>query len=886
MIVGYALSIAGVEYLFATSGVATLPTSSDANWSTAWTVLDGALDWSSGVSWTVRGRSDGSLDSGSLTFHLHDLVASTGTASGKNVCTWMFTRRPELLPSTHLAVSVPSSVVATLTVDSVAALAIAGYPTTVYVDREAIRVSGSPSGTTLTVAGSGQGYWGSLLAAHSVDGANLRYPVVWATLPTIVRRKVILWAVDDANAATPIWRGTVGVGPELAEDGARFALQCEGIWTGVAAQRLGDPYALCRFSGYWGSAVGALVTRDGSFIGGSTGGARHWRSLDGVLNRIRVATRSAATGGLPTDAGLHLSQVGRALSALANSTSGSNLQVEVFAGSQRALGQSTQTAGTRSARATIADVPPAILRAQAGRYNNFFPVDDASQLPTSWAVQTFTDNGYTTTSKYSLRAEYSADEYLLFDVQSHSATTTASDGTEAPWVQGSMSFEPRNNHVPLRTSSGDLVAEGALVAKVVPVVTGQHVACVLRRVFDSGTTAVSTTIDAADWEWASDGTPSPALAKLVASNATPYAERTYELDGSLTVADVLKEQVVINGWSLGLRGSRIAVVPIGPATPGTTVAATIAETDLCAAPTWQMLAEEQITAVDVDSDAIKLQVTNVSTRGTYGEGRTVKVKLTGQRAQAAAATNLLDFARYVLSRVQGPYSEPIAALTITLAAARWLTTIRWGDYVDVSEWLAPDGAGGRGVGNATALAAFAAATQRAQVVGWDPDLRTGEDGGGTLKLTLLLFAQVAGYAPACKVATSPSTTTITVATDFINGVGEYTSPDVGEADGGAAQFRAGDVVQFRLMDSTTETVYGPYTILSVSTVTITFTGAIDAALRTAIAAGDWYDLVYYYATGIIGGADATRQLGFAFVGSYTAGIIGGDASLPNRPWAP
>lgn len=885
------LSIAGLEYAFTTSGVSTLPTCSDGDYSNLWTVLESSLDWTDGVAWSVRARSDGSLESGSLTFTLHDVVPATGSAAGKNVCTYLFTRRPSLIGSSRLAVSAGASG-ATIEATSIAALGLSGYPATIYVDREAVGVvSDAGDDISMNVAGgtAGRGRYGSLATSHTVDAANLVYPTVWGALPTITRRKAILWAVDDTNAATAIWRGNVGVGPSLHADGAAFDIQCEGIWTQVANQRIGTPNAIVRFAGYWGGLIGMNLYRDGAIIGIGGAGGQHYRTLAAACaGALRSLTYNLVTNSV-TDVTPTLSPYAGGIRGSAVTTSGSNLQVEIYAGSQRITSNSTGTAGARYASATIARVPAAILRSANGTYENYFPVDGLTDLPVSWSSTVSAPiGGFTTTVQQSLVCEYGS-EWAVFAVASSGNNTSAARPTWflGPYIRGNMSLTPRDgtDEPALPPSIHEVVAEGELKGTLSVRVNTGHFAVGLRYLLDSATAELRSSIDVNDWEWSVDAT---ALPRIIAATSSGYAERIWYIDGSQTAGDITKEICATNGLGLCLRGSRLAVVVIGPATRATTVAATLTEADLVDNATWQAQSEEQITALKIESSARNLVVQNRTAENTYGPGRTVTAKLEGQSAIVRAMANYQDFVRYMLSRLSGPYAEPIAAVTIKVAAASWLTTIKCGDYIDLSEWLAPAGDGTRGVGNATALAAFATSTQRAQVVGWDPDLRPTSD-GGTLTLTCLLFTQVAGYAPACKVASTGSTTTVTVATGFITApggvTGDYSSPDVAAADGGSSKFAIGDRVQFRKMNITTDTVFGPYTVQNVSGTTVTFTGAIDAGMRIAITAGDWYDLEYADLSDVVGGANESAQAGYAFCGNATTGVIG-STTYGNQTWAP
>ena len=159
-----------------------------------------------------------------------------------------------------------------------------------------------------------------------------------------------------------------------------------------------------------------------------------------------------------------------------------------------------------------------------------------------------------------------------------------------------------------------------------------------------------------------------------------------------------------------------------------------------------------------------------------------------------------------------------------------------------------------------------------------------------LRLEVLLFAQVAGYAPACRIASSPTTTSVVVATGHINpggaSPGDYTNPDAGAADGGASTFKVDDKARLRRMNVAADT-FDPsvFTVVSVVGTTITVSPALDAATRTGIAGGEWWTLVPAHASELVGAPNEVAQLAYAYCGDDATGVIGG-TTYPNKPWSP
>jgi hypothetical protein len=195
---------------------------------------------------------------------------------------------------------------------------------------------------------------------------------------------------------------------------------------------------------------------------------------------------------------------------------------------------------------------------------------------------------------------------------------------------------------------------------------------------------------------------------------------------------------------------------------------------------------------------------------------------------------------------------------------RYLTTAELGAIVSVTDWLIPNGSGGRGLSSASGV-----------IVAREVVLE--ERGGGSIALDLILFPRVAyGYAPCARVASRSSTATVLISQTTVGAATGYSGGD------DATTFEAGDKVQLVLRDATTLTTQD-LTVQSVNAAshTITFTAAINSTFQTAIDASAYVDLRFaHFDTPV-----QTSQRGWMWVGDDTTRVIDGTTD-PARAIAP
>jgi hypothetical protein len=288
-------------------------------------------------------------------------------------------------------------------------------------------------------------------------------------------------------------------------------------------------------------------------------------------------------------------------------------------------------------------------------------------------------------------------------------------------------------------------------------------------------------------------------------------------------------------------------------------------------PTWKRFDDFPINRVEVSVPGVtNLGVVNQRSVDRYGIGRTVEVKLESLNRPEVVLDNPIALATQVFQRILGLYDRPIDVIRVPL---RWSQrdNAAAGKWIKITDWLAPNGQGTRGN------------TERVgMVINHDMDYRS-----GTVWVTALCLRNTYGYAPSCRVA-SISGATLTIATAYIRGVGDYAGSNTVQYsgtgnDGGTSKFVAGDKVRLVLWDTTTKTVES-FTVQSVNVVakTITLTASVPTSPY------NWPSLA---TTGIVtleydefATCTTTQRSKYAFWGNATTGVIDGTATN-NREWS-
>ena len=854
---GWALTITGVPYAFTTHDMGTL-TSSSPLWWAGETGVTYANGWLSPPRGTISERAkplEGELEVSPLSFELHDAAT---TAGGSPLLTSLAGRDAALLTSTPLA----STVTASATSITVGNGALFTAPCFAWLNTECVRVT-AVAGNVLTVT---RGRLGTKAIAHTVDAAVGYFPELYASVPWTTRRKVNLWRVEGTTA-TLYWSGYAVRAPALAAEGARYTMACDPLWQVQASNGVGGNTGSTRLAGYnsgninEGSGFVLLTTR--TTLGGGTDPATgtrvnaitrgSFRTLDQLFRQHQDLASS-----LTNTAGQRVVyQFSRGVNSLSiNADSTLPFRTEAAWSDTASVSEYARANGTRHAvTLRLADVPQngmTLVSSTTG--SGSFLLSSLASLPTTWSETTTTEASLTTAEQPALRLHLDDSWSALL-----TRVTTADTAALGPHISGSAIVwaprkagaqvpQPRTGTVP-----HTWVLLGSPVLKVCYRVRTDHWLLGLKN------SVIGLCEDAVadDWDWSSvyaSGASGPALRATVGLRTA----REWLFDGDRTLGSVVTECSLLHGCTPVMRSGRLAIHAWGWPAAGAQATVTLTATDLIGLPTWSRWADGIVNRLKIKGEALNVEATLQQSRARYGPGRTITVELAGIEDQSLPVDDPYAFAREVVGRLE-LWSEPLAVATLTLKASLW-DTVELGAMIRVSEWMLPDGSGGRGlVAKAGLVVARTLDLERAQ-----------------MKVEALLFPrQSYPYAPCGKADSVVSSTVLQLDSGYVTSVYTYS----GGVD--ASTFEAGDVVDLIERDTTTLWTE-QLTVQSVDAATnrLTFTAAMSATAQSKIAAG-WVDVRFanYAAT------TATQRSEWMFVGDDTTSVIDSTADAV-RPIAP
>lgn len=842
---GFVLSIAGVPYLFSTGGLPAL-TSTSPLWfggEDGVQVLDGWLEWPRG--WSERAKPlDGDLDTGAQTFRLHDASAAAGVATGHPVLTWLATRNAKNVTSTPLAANISASGTS-MTVSSGAALG--SVPRWVWCEREALHVSARAT-NVLTVA---RGALGTKAAAHALDDGAGRLPEVFADVPWITRRKAVLWGVDAAGVATALWSGFAVRSPRLSDDGARFDLPCDSLWQVLSQAPVGNPDGVLSVYGFGASyAAGAAmptpveaqlaVTYAGLAVTAFAVGQGVYPDLAAIASDLRdkiYAQTLATLGTRISHAAMRFDGAGASVS-LDHATL-FQASLELF-GQRIAVGAVARTAGRYTATLELQGIP-------RSRYL-INPLSSTQVLVRSlanaggpWTPTVTTLYGITTTVTPCLRGAVSKDLWLVL-----TGVNTSNLAGLGPLVTGTAQFMPRKAAVTVPNIAALVDCTGLNVCQRVTTdhwLDGLHNGAA-PLLADAGT-------DDFDWSTAAD---------VRALTMGRSVARDWMFDGRVTFGKVTVEACQLSGCTPVMRSGRLGfhAWTWPDARPSSTVSLTA--TDVIGPPTWLTWEEGLANRIKVESEDLVIDATDSGSINRYGPGRQLSLTLLGRDNNLRLVDDPIEFSREVLGRME-LWADPIGVVRVTVPLRR-LADLEVGAQFTLTDWLTPDGAGGRGLVGAVGL-----------VVAREVVIE--ERGQGVVKVDGLLFPRIShGYAPCGRVAALTAADTVSIAATPVQAATGYSGGD------DAITFEPGDAVELVVRDSTTLTTETK-TVLAVLSGSVQFTSNVGGTLAAAIGGGSVVELRFaHWATPV-----QASQEGWMFVGDLASGVIDGTAES-DRPIAP
>jgi hypothetical protein len=876
--IGFLLTISGSPYAFTSydpARVAGYPDGDgDTAWSDAWELVWN-LDVSRGFRWEEQCNPlEGELSVSQQSFTLHDVTAESGGAAGYPLVTWLTTRYSNTIARANLATSIDRD---DLVVEVESDPGLGGGEQVLWIDGEAIFCDSFDSGSLeYTVNASGRGYYGSKATAHTVDTSRSYRPTVWTSFPWIRRRKAILWwwdLADPDRIARRLWTGVCGRSPRLGRNGAQMELQCDSLASVLRETPLGMSTGRCTTAGWNRNAIvlSAFVGDTGGTFAGVGGADANYEdtaalcpSFAEAAAQQSAALRAAlnARSEYPYHADLIPEGQGARFTVEIDTIGSSEMAILAsITGQDFVRANSTGSTNPQSASVVIEKVPRHLMLADP---QNAYPigVDNTEGLPASWtAASSGPNDGLTTTARVILRGSYSDNAWL----EVH-PTDVGMDAI--PYITATAEFTAKK-YTGFRTvTPQNFAITSATALSVTTHVYSPHWLHGLRYgVLADLADSLGDLLDEGDWDWTDFG-------RCVQLTPGLFHARDWYLDGETKLGAIVSDACRVSGFGQGIRGGKLTVFAFQPPVAGQHVAATITSADLVDIPTWSALPDGLANYVQFDGELLKATVAMQDSVSKYGPGRSIKATLRGVPAEAVAASNPAALLSTALSRMAGLWSEPTAAVTLHLSMQYLFETpLALGDYVTVSDWLAPNGTGGRGL-----------TTRTVQIIGIAQDLAQGR-----VTITALDWYRpsLVGWSPACRVV-SISGGVLTVAgpaVAYADGTDYAGSDQDGYRytpnDGGVSWFAAGYKVRLRRWDTTTATELSAI-VQSVNTATpsITLTTSPGATWEGYASTGI-VDVVF----GRYGDVTTAQKTVGGWVSSRTAGVIGGSSDPPNL-WSP
>lgn len=924
--IAWGISIESFPYIL-TAGEVTIPSVSD---STKWEPAD---DMPNGcgqaaalatpkVSWSeMMTPIEGGLDVSMVSFKLYDVLVSYNGADVR-LCSYLLGRDPANITSTvllrtasegSLDLEIPTTAPSALT---------SGYPKVLYLGDEAVNADSYSGGVIYLDNATGRGYYGSRPKAYQHRADSGLYPEIWVDPPTILGRRVILWAIEN-GIAYAVWRGYVSRGPDLQSDGS-WSIQCDHVWTREKNRSLGDPSVSAKFQGFERSAVNLGVICQNSYASGTLdSGTRTWYGWNGggakpmggdVVNgdvsydaeafctQLQQILTARLTGTSLTGTGTTTSHTPQTNVAVRVERSGRSVQFSVRCGTTGTQPELAARVLTQEFKATTKDegggvysgtltfdLPPVALTFEVGKEQALSLSETIDVSPRAGAdpsadpsyevafTQTWSDGAFRTTAQTVLAGEY--DERTRLVVY----PTGRNLGRVAYVSRDSAPVESANANTfaglafgGMRTYYGGESRWGGaptiFVDRPVRVSKAQRVTCEhwvygIQHALEGG--ALSTESDPRNWDWSTADT-------VASVTAHELSSREWYLDGSMKMGSLLADPLVLDGCGMVIRsGGRMAIVPVrqpmahwAQGYESTAIAATINRGDLVAGsvPTWKPLTDALISSAKIATGADQVLVHDDRTRQKWGQKRIVELALSGLPPTKQGGNDARSLGNRALTRIIGLWGEPRFACTFTLPMDRLYGSraIYGGDFVLLNDWHLPDGAGGRGLSNVPVF-----------ILGREVNLAD-----ATITFTALLLPVAYGYAPCVKLndmdndTPSAGKATLAAATQYVYAGAADENDYAGgiSTDLGVGWFSAGDKVMLMLRDATTGLREVSLTVDSVNTgtgqiVLTTNVPLVPYDWVAAVAGGAWVDLTFDQATV----QTAATQKSFAYVGTGTAG---------------
>lgn len=862
-IIGWILTLAGCPYIFTTPRMATA-TSTNPLWFGAETGVQVAEGWLVSPDFTIEERArplDGDVDVDPIRVKLHDARIDSGPAAGFNLLSFLATRDISDIPSSLLAATVSASATSWTVGDG----SVFAANTFAWVEQECVRVT-AVAGNTLTVV---RGALGTKAVRHAIAEDEGIQPEVFTSLPWATRRKAVLWAVKSDLTAAPVWLGTAGAAPDLSVDGVTFELPCDPLWATLKETPVGSARGVVELTGFSGGGYGGIGA--GFRVGtatysGVTCDRRRWVSFDAAAQSF----------------------IDRAVSVLNNPAFFSNITSGTARGFFRRDGQrgvfnfdfDTTSAvdvdnvmsvppGPSAPLASV-NLPGDPIDRGGNRRGVMFTMDYCPQVAYALRIDgadntlgirsmAAFDNFYVPTPgapsgraftlDRCLKAPLSDDWNVLF--------TGITSFASSRYFLAKTTLQPRKVGLPPTPPWDRVWLVDPAPLSVVTRVQCEHWADGWRY----GLLSQMDTATDADWDW-------DAFDRLIWTTRGPQAARSWVIDGTRTAGELLREACLLNGCSVGIRAGRLTLVPWQLPRADATPAATFTSQDLLGDVTpWERWKEGFANRVTLKSPLLTVTIQDDRSTRRYGVGRDIQVDMEGVEVDRLRNLQPGELYRQLLSRLS-LWADPLGIVSLPVSLGR-MFDVYMGDTVQVTEWDAPDGSGGRGLKGDKGL-----------VLGRRLDLGT-----GVMTLQVLLFKRTShGYAPCAKIASMDDTDLVLLDPAPVRGSEDYAgSVGAGLSDAGSSKFTAGAKVRCVLRDSTTafsESLVIQTVGFDGVSYYFRFTTSMSVTLQGYLSGGAWVDVVLDNFT------DATsEERTWAWIAAEGTGTIDGTA-VPAQRIAP
>ncbi|MFO0563849.1 MAG: hypothetical protein U0269_37840 [Polyangiales bacterium] len=869
------LLIEGSKYAWGTGGVFSISSYSDEATPPAGTTIKrGYLQPIRSVISERLRPLDGNVEVSALDFVVHDTDGS-GTDQ--------FTRTLDESALTFLTTSVLTSDTSIVVANGAA---ITSFPTDVWVNREAMRVS-ARAGNTLFVT---RGYYGTAAEAIEVDAAQALQPELFAYPCTLRGRRARLYRVSGTTA-TLRWVGYVKNGPIVAANGASFVVQCAHAWEQEAAGVWGSPQPACTLAGYDSAAVVFIVENgDKSKVVYSNP-----TSYQAIVHPSRNAAVYSSLGLLK----LRLGSMGATNVFVLSTDTGGELLISVrfnTGGGAFTLGRAVLLYGgeefvaTSSENSGIVEHVWRVAVADRGalvRTGFALGGDDRAtvirphvgMLDGTWAPYAGSRSGVSITPV--LVGELADDGLLELDPTGQSAPgPNPNDTTFAvhPDLSGAFTFrgfsrvlskDPNAAPEPIAWGAhrAGLPIGDALPMRSAVRIDAEHWLDGVRALLDDDGPATSGS-DARNWSWSNyDATRARSGSGAV----------SYRTAGNTTVGEFVAEESKLRGCCVTVGAdAKLSIIDLRSPTLTETPAATITVRDWVAGSTQSVApsGDGLVTDVVFETPLRTMTLRDAVALGRYGTQNTLRVASQSTRYDPRIASDPIGYSLEALGRLLGQWRDELFIYTGTVPADRYLSSCTLGAVVSFESNNAPNFRGGSKFSGSNA--------KRAVVVG-----RREDPASNTLELELLALPTVYGFAPSARVA-SIAGAKITLAGGYLGASGDYAGSTLAGYQGtandyGASWFAAGYVCELVLRDTATHTA-DSFTISSVNPATreITATAALPTVptnWATAVAGGAIVDVVFTS----FGSTISTQRL-FAVVADESTRKVAGSGSP--RKWAP